>query len=65
MIWQDDVSRRYIGYAMHFRWKRADTRGDDKVRGHSQAGYKKIKICGEKARRDMFEYFWVDTCCIN
>lgn len=28
-------------------------------------GYKKIEFCGEKAKRDGPEYFWMDTCCIN
>ncbi|KAL5324993.1 hypothetical protein ACEPPN_006115 [Leptodophora sp. 'Broadleaf-Isolate-01'] len=28
-------------------------------------GYRKIKFCGEQAARDGFQYFWVDTCCIN
>jgi hypothetical protein len=25
----------------------------------------KIRFCGEQARRDSLQYFWVDTCCIN
>jgi Heterokaryon incompatibility protein (HET) len=33
--------------------------------GKSKAGYKKIKFCGEQARRDGLGYFWVDTCCID
>lgn len=28
-------------------------------------GYKKIELCGEQAKRDGLQYFWVDTCCIN
>ena len=31
----------------------------------SKAGYNKIRFCGEQARKDGLEYFWVDTCCIN
>jgi hypothetical protein len=31
--------------------------------GNSKAGYKKILFCGEQARKDKLEYFWVDTCC--
>lgn len=27
--------------------------------------YGKILRCGEQAKRDGLEYFWVDTCCIN
>jgi hypothetical protein len=30
-----------------------------------KVGYKKIRFCGEQARRDGLQYFWVDTCCIN
>jgi Heterokaryon incompatibility protein (HET) len=30
-----------------------------------KAGYKRIRFCGEQARRDGLQYFWVDTCCID
>jgi len=30
-----------------------------------KAGYAKIQFCGEQARKDGLEYFWVDTCCID
>ncbi|KAI0532365.1 hypothetical protein GGR58DRAFT_490623 [Xylaria digitata] len=33
--------------------------------GKSKAGYNKIYFCGEQARRDGLQYFWVDTCCID
>jgi hypothetical protein len=33
--------------------------------GKSKAGYNKIRLCGDQARRDGLEYFWVDTCCID
>lgn len=33
--------------------------------GKTKAGYAKIQFCGEQAAKDGFEYFWVDTCCIN
>jgi ankyrin repeat protein len=36
-----------------------------KSQGQSKVGYAKIRFCGEQARRDGIEYFWVDTCCIN
>jgi hypothetical protein len=29
------------------------------------AGYSKIQFCGEQAKRDGLQYFWVDTCCID
>ncbi|KAH7317796.1 hypothetical protein BKA65DRAFT_483263 [Rhexocercosporidium sp. MPI-PUGE-AT-0058] len=37
------------------------TDGTSKVK----AGYSKIQFCGEQARRDGLEYFWVDTCYID
>jgi hypothetical protein len=33
--------------------------------GKDKAGYEKLKFCGEQARRDDLQYFWVDTCCID
>ncbi|KIN07133.1 hypothetical protein OIDMADRAFT_174150 [Oidiodendron maius Zn] len=33
--------------------------------GKSKDGYRKIRFCGEQARRDGLQYFWVDTCCID
>jgi hypothetical protein len=31
----------------------------------NKIGYKKIRFCGEQARRDSLRYFWVDSCCID
>jgi hypothetical protein len=33
--------------------------------GKSKAGFDKIRFCGERARCDGLQYFWVDTCCID
>jgi Heterokaryon incompatibility protein (HET) len=33
--------------------------------GKRKRGYDKIRFCGEQARRDGLQYFWVDTCCID
>ena len=33
--------------------------------GKDKAGYGKIQFCGDQARQDGLEYFWIDTCCIN
>ena len=33
--------------------------------GTNKAGFDKIRFCGEQARRDGLQYFWVDTCCID
>lgn len=32
--------------------------------GKDKTGYDKICFCGEQARCDGLQYFWVDTCCI-
>jgi hypothetical protein len=33
--------------------------------GASKNGFRKIRFCGDQARRDGLRYFWVDTCCID
>ncbi|KAI4592830.1 hypothetical protein KJ359_010383 [Pestalotiopsis sp. 9143b] len=33
--------------------------------GHDKPGYEKILFCGQQAKRDGFDHFWVDTCCID
>ncbi|KAI3326718.1 kinesin light chain [Xylariaceae sp. AK1471] len=33
--------------------------------GLHKSGYDKIRFCGEQAKRDGLQYFWVDTCCID
>ncbi len=33
--------------------------------GKDKVGYDKIRFCGERARHDSLQYFWVDTCCID
>src|ERR1700710_511273 len=33
--------------------------------GKEKHGNKKIRFCGEQARRDGLQYFWVNTCCID
>jgi hypothetical protein len=33
--------------------------------GKNKVGYEKIRFCGEQARHDGLQYFWVDTCCID
>jgi hypothetical protein len=33
--------------------------------GKSKAGYDKIRFCGQQAKHDGLQYFWVDTCCID
>ncbi|KAH8708400.1 heterokaryon incompatibility protein-domain-containing protein [Phaeosphaeriaceae sp. PMI808] len=31
----------------------------------SKKGYRKIRFCGEQAKNDGLEFFWVDSCCID
>ncbi|OCK74462.1 HET-domain-containing protein, partial [Lepidopterella palustris CBS 459.81] len=40
---------------------------EDMTNGASEdkPGYKKIRFCGEQAKQDGLQHFWVDTCCIN
>ena len=33
--------------------------------GMRKPGYDKIRFCGEQARCDDLQYFWIDTCCID
>jgi hypothetical protein len=33
--------------------------------GWAKRRYKKIHFCGQQARQDGLQYFWVDTCCID
>ena len=33
--------------------------------GKIKAGYNKIQFCGEQARKDGLQHFWVDICCID
>ncbi|CZR52081.1 related to kinesin light chain [Phialocephala subalpina] len=49
------------------RWEAGEVTFKDLTDGTSKgkAGYGKIQFCGQQARRDELEYFWVDTCCID
>lgn len=33
--------------------------------GKKKAGYRKIRFCGEQTKQDGWQYFWLDTCCID
>jgi ankyrin repeat domain-containing protein 50 len=33
--------------------------------GRSKSGYRKIQFCGDQAKKDGLQYFWVDSCCID
>jgi hypothetical protein len=49
------------------RWGADEVTLRDLIDGTSKvkAGYGKIQFCGEQARLDGLQYFWVDTCCID
>ncbi|CAK1354041.1 unnamed protein product [Cercospora beticola] len=34
-------------------------------RGKNKLGYDKIMFCGEQAKKDDLQHFWVDSCCID
>jgi hypothetical protein len=52
---------------LSYRWEAEEVTFKDLIDGisKSKAGYSKIEFCGEQARRDGLQYFWVDTCCID
>jgi hypothetical protein len=60
----DDIPRYAI---LSHTWGPEEVTFKDIVEGNgtSKAGFGKIRFCGEQARRDGWQYFWVDTCCIN
>lgn len=33
--------------------------------GKDKPGFEKVRFCGEQAKQDGLQYFWIDTCCIN
>jgi hypothetical protein len=33
--------------------------------GKKKTGYDKLRFCAEQAATDGYQYFWIDTCCIN
>jgi hypothetical protein len=33
--------------------------------GEHKPGYKKTRFCGNLAKKDGLQYFWIDTCCIK
>jgi hypothetical protein len=49
------------------RWEAEEVTFQDMKNGSpsSKAGYKKIQFCGDQAKNDGLEYFWVDSCSID
>jgi hypothetical protein len=62
---QDDIPRYAI---LSHTWgdDKDEVDFDDLIHQSSKnkAGYAKIRFCGEQAKKDNLDYFWVDTCCI-
>ena len=62
----DDIPIPQYAILSH-RWGSQEVTFQDMIegKGTSKAGFGKIRFCGEQARRDGWQYFWVDTCCID
>jgi heterokaryon incompatibility protein (HET) len=60
----DDIPRYAI---LSHTWGPQEVTFGDMMDGNrtSKTGFDKIRFCGEQARRDGLQYFWVDTCCID
>jgi hypothetical protein len=48
-------------------WTHDEVSFSDMIEGTARVkrGYQKIQFCREQAAKDGFNYFWVDTCCID
>jgi hypothetical protein len=60
----DDIPRYAI---LSHTWGQEEVTFNDMIAGNGarKTGFNKIRFCGEQARRDRLQYFWVDTCCID
>jgi hypothetical protein len=63
-FFESDIPKYAI---LSHRWGAEEVTLADLTDGTSKkmAGYGKIQFCGEQARHDGLQYFWVDTCCID
>ncbi|CAG8980238.1 hypothetical protein HYALB_00009820 [Hymenoscyphus albidus] len=64
-FFEGDIPKKYA--ILSHRWGAEEATFKDLTDGTSKgkAGHGKIQFCGEQARRDGLQYFWVDTCCID
>jgi len=60
----DDIPRYAI---LSQTWGPEEATFEDLNKGNkvTKAGFDNIRFCGEQARHDGPQYFWVDTCCID
>lgn len=49
------------------RWGTQEVTFDDMSQGSgtNKIGWRKVAFCAEQGRSDGYEYFWLDTCCID
>jgi hypothetical protein len=59
-----DIPRYAI---LSYTWGKEEVTKDmmDDGTAKRKPSYGKIRFCGEQARRDNLQYFWIDTCCID
>ncbi|KAH6703052.1 kinesin light chain [Leptodontidium sp. MPI-SDFR-AT-0119] len=64
-FFEGDIPKKYA--ILSHRWGEEEVTFKDLTDGTSKdkAGNRKMQFCGERARRDGLQYFWVDTCCID
>ncbi|KAH7364005.1 HET domain-containing protein [Rhexocercosporidium sp. MPI-PUGE-AT-0058] len=64
-FFEGDIPKKYV--ILSHRWGAEEVTFKDLTdsTSKSKAGYGKIQFCGERARRNSLQYFWVDTCCID
>ena len=60
----DNIPRYAI---LSHTWEKKEVTFRDIMEGNgaSKTGLNKIRFCGEQARRDRLQYFWIDICYID
>ena len=67
LLFSDDYIPRYAILSHTWGAETEEVSFKDMINGTgmTKPGYDKIRFCGEQARRDDLQYFWIDTCCID